>query len=182
MYVSVYQHVREAASTNVLFVIQQWMNRLNRVSHSDGLTFSSLSNQPNVLFDKNDSESNLLKQGLVATCWWFYCHIYLSMTDLNQPRCQHKNTFSKILFNYQYWPKFLYFRPHKKQKHMNNSSFNEDIVSINRNLLKNETNFVCHCVKLSTEHPPPHTHTHTHHHNLATPCQTLHPPLILFYN
>ncbi len=54
------------------------------------------------LFDMNDSVSRLLKHGLAATYWRVYCHIYLSMIDLNQLRCQHKNTFSKILFNYQY--------------------------------------------------------------------------------
>ncbi len=84
----------------------------------------------------NDSVSHLLKQGLAATYWRFYCHIYLSMTDRNQPRCLHINTFSKILFNYQY------FRPQKKKKRINNSSFNKANFSLNGNLFKNETNFV----------------------------------------
>ncbi len=59
------------------------------------------------------------------------------MTDRNQLWCLHKNTFSKILFNYQY------FRPQKKKKNV------EIIVNLIRlifhlygNLFKNETNFV----------------------------------------
>ncbi len=105
-------HVREAASTNVLFVYTtvhsntvfhsvnesvfeqiEWAS--DSTVHSDGLT-CFVSFDISVLkesFDLNVSVSHLFKQGLAATYWWFYCHIYLSMTDLNQPRCQHKNTF-----------------------------------------------------------------------------------------
>ncbi len=46
--------------------------------HSDGLTFL-VSIEAAVLsesFDMNDSGSTLLKQGLAATYWRFYCHIY----------------------------------------------------------------------------------------------------------
>ncbi len=119
-----------------------WMNQFLNVSSEPVIPFSGLvscfwfvsieSAVLNESFDMNDSVSHLLKQGLAAT-YWFYCHIYLSMTDLNHPRCQHKNTFSKILFNYQYWPKFLYFRPQKGKKLKNNGSFNKDF-SLNRNL------------------------------------------------
>ncbi len=52
---------------------------------------------------------HLLKQGLAATYWRFYC---IFIYPKNQLRC----TFSKILFNYQYWPNFFYFRPQKKKE------------------------------------------------------------------
>ncbi len=46
--------------------------------HSDGLTtFVSIESAVlNESFDMNDSVSYLLKQGLAATYWQFYCHIY----------------------------------------------------------------------------------------------------------
>ncbi len=87
--------------------VSQWFNGLERI------------------FYIIDSVSNLWKLGLAAVYFWFYCHIYLSMADLNQPRCQHKNTFSKLLFNYQYWQQFLYFRPQKENKCINNNLFNK---------------------------------------------------------
>ncbi len=135
--------VREAASTNVLLVlcnsaeqhcvsfrewISFWMNRVSQWFNGSFTCFVSIESVVlNESFDMNDSVSHLLKQGLAATYWRFYCHIYLCMTDLNQPRCQHKNTFSKILFNYQYLPKFVYFRSQKKKKkiYINNNSFNK---------------------------------------------------------
>ncbi len=42
----------------------------------------------NKSFDMNDSVSHLLKQGFAGTYWRFYCHIYLSMTSLNQVLAQ----------------------------------------------------------------------------------------------
>ncbi len=77
---------------------------------------------------------SFIKTGTCCHLLVVYCHIYLSMTDLNQPRCQHKNTFSQILFIYQYWPKFLYFRPRRKKACANHNSFNKDNFLLNRNL------------------------------------------------
>ncbi len=79
-------HVREPASTNLISFIQQSIATQ---------CFIPLINQ---------------------FCFLLDCHIYLSMTDINQPRCQHKNTFNKIMFNYQYWLKFLYLRPQNEKK------------------------------------------------------------------
>ncbi len=122
-------HVRKAASTNVLLVLYNSAEQ-HGVSFHEWISFwtnqvSQWFNCPcfvcmesailNESFDMNDSVSHLLKQGLAAPYWWFYCHTYLSMTDLNQPRCQHKSTFRKILFNYQYWQQFYYFRPQKEK-------------------------------------------------------------------
>lgn len=42
-----------------------------------------------------NSINHLIKQALATTYWWF-CHIDLSMTGLNKPRNQHKNKLSKI--------------------------------------------------------------------------------------
>ncbi len=113
MYFSVYQHMcaRPQAQmcysfyttvhSNTVFhsvnesVFEQIEWASDSTVHSDGLT-CFVSFESTVLkesFDLNVSVSHLFKQGLAATYWWFYCHIYLSMTDLNQPRCQHKNTF-----------------------------------------------------------------------------------------
>ncbi len=61
---------------------------------------------------------SFIKTGTCCHHLVVYCHICSSMMDLNQPRFQHKNTFSKILFNYQYWPKFLYFRPQKEKENL----------------------------------------------------------------
>ncbi len=116
-------HFFTTVHSNTVFhsVNESVFERIERASdstvHSDGLT-CFVSNKSAVLnesFDMNDSVSNLLKQVLAATYWRFYCHIYLSMTDLDQPRFQPKNTCVKILFNYQYWPKFLNFRLRKKK-------------------------------------------------------------------
>ncbi len=125
-------HVREAASTNVVLILynrteQQgfipWMNQfLNESSEPviqrsiqmvSLVSFLIESAVLNKLFDMNDSVSHLLKQGLSATYWRFHCHIYLSMTDINQPRCQHNNTCRKILFNDHYWPKFSISGPRR---------------------------------------------------------------------
>ncbi len=65
---------------------------------------------------------------------------YLFIHDRHKPAQVHKNTFRKILFNYKYWPKFLYFRLQKGKKRRNNISFNKEIVSLNRNENRNETN------------------------------------------
>ncbi len=57
--------------------------RIERASdstvHSDGLTclVSTESAVLNELFDMNDSVSHLFKQGLAATYWRFYCHLFI---------------------------------------------------------------------------------------------------------
>ncbi len=117
---------------------------------------SFLLNQP-FWTNLNDSVSNLQKQGLVPTYWRFYCHIYLSMTDL---KIMQKNAFSKINNNDQ---NSSTSGPRRKRKKLiNNSSFNKANLSLNRNLLKKMTFFT----------PPP-PQTYTHH---------ITSPLKLFYN
>ncbi len=56
--------------------------------------------------------SHLLKQGLAATYWWFYCHIYFFHDRPKSAKVPEQKHF----FNYQYWPKSLYFRPQKENK------------------------------------------------------------------
>lgn len=58
----------------------------------------------------NDSLNHLLRQVLVATYWWFQCHFYISVTGLNQPRYQHKNSAKELLidcYGKQIWKCFL---------------------------------------------------------------------------
>ncbi len=52
-----------------------------------------------------------------------YCHLLVVLLSSsfingmpNMSKYQHKNTFIKIYFNYQYWPKFLHFRPKKEKR------------------------------------------------------------------
>ncbi len=49
----------------------------------------------NESFDMNDSVNHILKQGPCCHLLVGYCHMNLSMTDLNQ---QHKNTSAKLYF------------------------------------------------------------------------------------
>ncbi len=127
-------HVCEAANTNVLLVLYNSSNTVfdsvnesvfERVQlasdstvHSDGLTcFVSIESAVlNKSFDMNDSVSHLLKQGLAATYWRFYCHIYgftggfivIFIHDRPKPaKVPAKNTFIKILFNYQYCYRYI---------------------------------------------------------------------------
>ncbi len=114
--------IQHCIATITQCFIHPWMNQfLNESSEpviQRSIQMVSLVSIESAVFDESfdmtDSVSHLLKQGLPAT--YFYCHIYLSMTGLNQPSSQPKNTFSKILFNYQYWPKCLNFRPQKEKK------------------------------------------------------------------
>ncbi len=69
--------------------MNQFLNESSEpvIQQSDGLTcFISIeSDVLNESFDMNDSVSHLLKQGLAATYWRVYCHLFI-MTDLNQPQ------------------------------------------------------------------------------------------------
>ncbi len=138
-YVHCTSNVREAASTNVILVfffcnsayivtqcVIPWMNQFVNES-SDPVIWRSIwyhlfrfywiSRFERIVWYEWFSKS-FIKTGICCHILAGYCYIYLSMTDLNQPRCQHKNTFSKILFNYQYWPKFLYFRRQKEKENL----------------------------------------------------------------
>ncbi len=93
--------------------VSQWFNGPFRWSHL--FSFYWISRFERIVWFEWFSKSFIKTETSCHLLAVLY-HIYLSMTDLNQPRCQHKNTFSKILFNYQYLPKFLYFRPQKENK------------------------------------------------------------------
>ncbi len=80
-------------------VIQRSMFRLHWISRFERIVWYEW-------FSKS-----FIKTGTCCHLLEDFTVIYLSMTDRNQLRCLHKNTFSKILFNYQY------FRPQKKKKH-----------------------------------------------------------------
>ncbi len=103
--------------------------------HSNSVSFQFL----------NESSEPVIQRSHLFSFYWI--------------RCQHKNTFSKILFNHQYWQKLQTFRPQKVKKRINNSSFNKENVALNRNLFKKWDQFCNHCVKLATRLPPPPTST-----------------------
>ncbi len=64
-----------------------------------------------------------------ATYWRFYLSSLLSITGLNQPRCHHKNTFSKILI-INIDQNFSISGLRRGKKLINNSSFNKTYFSI----------------------------------------------------